>query len=257
MTSDTAARDRLGVDTGDAAVSVRSGYGAYDPFVALPAMTVVVLPGLDGTGDLLDAFCAVAPDCVECLVVRYPVDQALDYEALERLVAGQLPDDRPFVLVGESFSGPIAVRLAERAVGVVLCSSFVAPPLPRFLRYFARAMLFGLRVPDAVLAWLMLAPYATPALVAAFTSTIARVEPRVLALRVRELLSVDARAALARVTRPVLYLRGEQDRLVPERAVRRIVETLPSVRVVRIAAPHAVLQTAPKAAWEAIVAWLR
>ena len=225
--------------------------------MALAVTTVVVLPGLDGTGDLLDAFCATAPDGVECVVVRYPVDQVLDYEALERLVVGLLPTDRPFLLVGESFSGPIAVRLAERAVAVVLCSSFVTPPLPRFLGYFARAMLFRLRVPDAVLAWLMLAPYATPALVAAFATTIARVEARVLALRVRELLRVDARTALARETRPVLYLRGERDRLVPERVVRRIVETSPSVRVVRIAAPHAVLQTAPKAAWEAIVAWLR
>jgi len=103
----------------------------------------------------------------------------------------------------------------------------------------------------------MLAPYATPVLMEAFARTIARVEPRVLALRVRELLSVDATAALARVTQPVLYLRGQHDRLVPERAVRQIMETLPSVKVARIAAPHALLQTAPRTTWDAIAALLR
>lgn len=215
---------------------------------------IVLLPGLDGTGDLLEPFAAAAPPETECLVVRYPTDRVLDYDALVALVTEQLPRDREVTLVGESFSGPVAVRLAHHASLLVLVSSFVTPPLPRVLRLFARSSVFRLRLPDAILARLMLAPLATPELTARFASTIERVEPRVLAARVRELLRVDVAEALARVACPVLYLRGEHDRLVPERAVRDVLRARPSTRVHRLPAPHAILQAAPALAWAALTA---
>lgn len=215
-----------------------------------------MLPGLDGTGDLLAPFCAAAPDDVECRVVRYPPREILGYDALESHVAAQLPAERRFMLIAESFSGPIAVRLAARpgslVTSLVLCNSFLTPPRSPLLRLFARAPLFRAAVPERVLAALMLAPLATPELTAAFAAALRQVGPDVLAARIRALLAVDELATLRRVQPPVIYLRGTADRLVPEKPVRRIVDALPAVRVVRIAAPHAILQTVPAAAWAAL-----
>jgi alpha-beta hydrolase superfamily lysophospholipase len=93
--------------------------------------TAVLLPGLDGTGEqfapLIDA---LGPD-VPTVVVRYP-DAPLDYEAHEQIAASALPRDRPYILLGESFSGPIAISLAAQfprgLLGCILCASFVKTP---------------------------------------------------------------------------------------------------------------------------------
>jgi pimeloyl-ACP methyl ester carboxylesterase len=218
--------------------------------------TVIVLPGLDGTGDLLEGFRAAAPANVKCIGVSYPTGERLGYDALEEYVVAQLPKDRVWVMVGESFSGPVAVRIARRfpdKVGaVVLCNSFVAPPRSPLLRIFARTALFRIPLPERILSFLMLSPVATPRLMHALTAAFRRVEPSVLAHRVRQLLSVDERRTLALLKVPVTYLRGTSDRLVPTRVLNEILTALPSVRVQHVTAPHALLRTEPEIAWAAI-----
>ena len=86
--------------------------------------TLVVLPGLDGTGllttPLLDALTARG---VPAQVLRYPQEGPQDYATLAARVRLQLPET-PFVLLGESFAGPLAVLLAAQTPpalrGVVL-----------------------------------------------------------------------------------------------------------------------------------------
>jgi pimeloyl-[acyl-carrier protein] methyl ester esterase len=76
---------------------------------------LVLLPGLDGTGKLFAAFVRALGAGVESRVVGYSPDEPLGYEELELKVRAQLPLDRSYVLLGESFSGPIAMRIAARA----------------------------------------------------------------------------------------------------------------------------------------------
>ena len=91
-------------------------------------ITVVILPGMDGTGiELTDFVAALAPE-VEAIVVTYPNDRPMDYAGHEAVARTSLPIDRPFVLLGESYSGPIAISIAASAppglIGLVLCCSF-------------------------------------------------------------------------------------------------------------------------------------
>jgi pimeloyl-ACP methyl ester carboxylesterase len=80
----------------------------------------------------------------DTLIITYPPNIPLSYTALESLVRESLPTDRPFVLLGESFSGPIAISLSARQlpqqVGLVLCSTFARNPRPIFshLSFFAK-----------------------------------------------------------------------------------------------------------------------
>src|SRR5690349_15943355 len=83
------------------------------------------------------------------MALNYPADEPLDYEQLLPQVLAALPSDRPFVLLGESFSGPLAVMAAATRpvglLGVILCATFVRNPLwlrPAWLRHFARPLVF-------------------------------------------------------------------------------------------------------------------
>ena len=89
--------------------------------------TVVLLPGLDGTGDLFQPLVDTAPPDVRPLVVKLP--HLGSYADLLDAIRDQLPDGR-FIILGESFSGPLALQIArelpERVTAVILCNSFVS-----------------------------------------------------------------------------------------------------------------------------------
>src|SRR5579883_1951220 len=114
----------------------------------------VLLPGLDGTGRLLEEFARSLGRTSTVRVVRYPPDLAASYVELEDVARALVPVDKPYILIGESFSGPIAISLAAKApqglVGLVLCATFARAPLP-FLRPFTP--------------WLRYAPTQLPAFV--------------------------------------------------------------------------------------------
>ena len=69
--------------------------------------------------------------------MRYP-DQPQDYAGHENAVLAALPEQQTYVVLGESFSGPIAVSIAGRSppglLGFILCSSFLSCPR-RVLNY--------------------------------------------------------------------------------------------------------------------------
>ncbi len=101
---------------------------------------LVLLPGLDGTGRLFTPLRRELPKEVEPIVLSYPPDTPLTYDDLCNFLAHELPTD-PFVLLGESFGGPLAILLAQRAKyylkGIILCASFITNPhllLTKFLR---------------------------------------------------------------------------------------------------------------------------
>ncbi len=74
----------------------------------------VLLPGFDGGGRLLAPRLAEAPLPFDPRLVALPSDTARDYDELVTWVMARLPTDRPFSLLAESFSGPIAIRIASR-----------------------------------------------------------------------------------------------------------------------------------------------
>src|SRR5271168_1230847 len=86
---------------------------------------VVLLPGLDGTGKLCGEFAEILGSSAASLILAYPADQPLGYDELEALVFAALPRHRPFLLLAESFAGPIAIRIAAQSppglLGVILC----------------------------------------------------------------------------------------------------------------------------------------
>ncbi len=61
-------------------------------------------------------------------IVAYPEQVHLSFQQLEELVVRELPTSGKYVVIAESFSGPIALQLAHRGLNglaaVVFVSSF-------------------------------------------------------------------------------------------------------------------------------------
>lgn len=222
---------------------------------------VVILPGLDGTTVLLEPFMTQLRRLgVVASAIDYPVDRALGYAALESLAWSRLPHGRPFVLLGESFSGPLAIRIASRAPdglrGLVLSTSFAAAPVPMLRSLAGLARFAPTRLPDAVLAWWLLGRWATPELQRDLRQALRTVQPSVLRTRAAETLRIDVRAHLAEVRVPTLCLRATGDRLLSSTTQRDLLAGLGDASALDIPGPHLLLQTAGERCAKAIAAFL-
>lgn len=214
----------------------------------------ILLPGLDGTGDLFAPFVAAAPPEMPVQVVRLPDDKPRGYAELADYLLPQLPAES-FVLIAESFSGPLAVLLANQCpsvAAVVLCATFVRPPLPA-LRYLPD---FIWRTPPPAILLSHLMAAGNRSLGRALHDAVLSLDPSIIASRIATALRVDVSADLARVTQPLLCLRATQDRLVLPRSIKQIADAKPNVNVVNIDAPHLVLQSCPVDCWHAVRAFL-
>lgn len=209
---------------------------------------------MDGTGDLSRPFLRALPPGSEATVVAYPARRVLGYRDLRPIVEEAVPRSGPYILVAESFSGPLAIAHAAtrptRLRALVLVATFTRNPLPpslRWLRALARPALFRVSPPrEAVRA--VLAGRGAPAdLVDAIRATTRRVDPAVMARRLREVLSVNVDAEAASVEVPTLYLAGAADRLVGLRGLAQVSARIPGLEARILEGPHLLLQARPEA----------
>jgi pimeloyl-[acyl-carrier protein] methyl ester esterase len=220
---------------------------------------LVLLPGMDGTGELFEPFLEAVR--IPTQVVRYPGSDVLGYAELEALVMAELPTDQPYVLLGESFSGPIAIAVASKQPrqlrGVVLCCSFAKNPRPAVAPLRRLINLLPSRPPLPILEYFLSGRFATPALRDALSRALAQVSPAVLRSRMNAVACTNVVEMLRSIAVPVLYLRASEDRLVPPTASRLVLENVPHARLVELVAPHFLLQTAPKEAAELVEEFMR
>lgn len=223
-------------------------------------LTLVLLPGMDGTGILFRSFIeALAPE-FEVSVVRYPAEP-IGYDGLETFARDMLPRSGPFVIVAESFSGPVAVSLAascsSRLVGLVLCCTFVRNPYPLLTPFRLFAELIPVdKVPIRLLSYVLMGGESTPELRSSLRFSLDQVSSCTLRQRLRAVLTVDVSAKFAAIRAPVLYVRALHDRVVPRTTADLLLQLLPSMKIAEIAGPHFLLQTAPAAAARAIDAFI-
>jgi pimeloyl-ACP methyl ester carboxylesterase len=218
---------------------------------------------MDGSELVFRPLVEAAPAGVELITVAYPPGVANTYEELLPRVREALPRERPFYLLGWSFSGPLALMVAAARPpllrGVILASSFVRAPipiLPRWARHLARPLLFRL-YPAASRGKALLGGHATPALLALLAEAHARAGHEALACRARAAMEVDATAALAACAVPVLYLRASADEVIAASRADEIRRVRPTAEVAEIPGPHLALVTNPAAAWAVLDRFMR
>lgn len=214
---------------------------------------LVLLPGLDGTGKLFKPFIELMESTDEITVVSYSTQVHKPFEALVDYVISLLPVNRPLVILGESFSGPVAIRLAARSdlniQGLVLVATFAkypVTPLRLASTILPLSQLFRLPVPEFVVRRYCFGEYTDERLTEILLEAIRDNSPEVLAKRAREGSAVDVTASLPDIDIPCLYISASRDRLVPKQALDVIKAGIRHTEVAEIPGPHFVLQTHPK-----------
>jgi len=220
-------------------------------------ITFVLLPGMDGTGVLFQDFAAAAEREFNPVIVSYPNDPSLGYAELEPLARAALPRDEPFLVLGESFSGPIAISIAASnppgLLGLILCCTFARNPHP--LLPLVTALLKPLpafRVPFFIQHRNLFGRFDSPHLRAQLRQVRSMVSARTLQSRLEAVARIDVSEKLRRIAVPALYLRANHDRVVSRASADYIKKIQPAVEVAEFDAPHLLLQTVPQAALSSI-----
>ena len=220
---------------------------------------LVLLPGMDGTGDLFADFVRALPVKFDAVTVRYPIDRRLTYVELESIAEAAFPEREPFVLLAESFSTPLAIQIAAlnppNMRGLVLCAGFARSPVQGWKRYISALIariVTRIQLPGLALTHFLVGPNALKLLLSSVRVAISRVEPDVLSFRLRSVLGCDVRRELNRVAVPILCLRAKNDRLVPEWCAEEIRCTSAHAIIETIDGPHLLLQREPEKSAAAI-----
>jgi pimeloyl-ACP methyl ester carboxylesterase len=223
-------------------------------------MTWVLLPGFDGTGRLFAPLRSGFPAGTNVVVGNYPADGPQDELALMAHARRFLPTDEPYVLIAESFSGPLAVQLAAECPpglrALVLVGSFAhfprGPLAAASLRQLARLPIMERPMPAALARLALVGHLASAEVLDLLRTAQASVPAETLRQRLQTLLTYDATTSVPALSVPLLYLQAKHDRLVPKRAAR----DFPPAAVIRLLGPHLLLQTNPDGCLAAISGWL-
>jgi pimeloyl-ACP methyl ester carboxylesterase len=230
----------------------------------LVPLTAVLLPGIDGTGRMFGPLSGQLPSWLLPQVIAYPGERSLSYAQLVESILPRLPLDAPYILIAESFAGPLALQLSMRAGGnlqaLVLCATFVRNPRPHLAKlaplllheqvlahppqkWLARLFVTGFDAPDWMLAQAL--------------DIHQHVSPRVILQRLLEVIHVDVAALLRDCRLPILHLYALHDHLILQRPTREIQQIRPDIESIGIDGPHYLLQTRPQQCVGAIEKFLR
>ncbi|RBP45231.1 pimeloyl-ACP methyl ester carboxylesterase [Roseimicrobium gellanilyticum] len=213
-------------------------------------MTLVLLPGMDGTGILFAPLLRTLPAWIRPVVIEYPDGGANSYEELIEHVEREVASLGEFAILGWSFGGPLALMIATRrpsqVSAVVLCATFVTPPIPRLarIRSVITPALYGLVRAIRRIRY-VIPGFASSELRSAKVVLWRKVSPKVLAARAQAALSVDVRDLLKACHAPLMYLASSHDATVPRPNRDEVAAIAPQTQVFEVQGAHHSLFTKP------------
>ena len=213
---------------------------------------------MDGTGHLYARLMQALPHTWKISSLQYPSEVPAGYDQLLQMVRLMVPD-RPFLLIAESYSTPLAIRFAaakpQHLKGVVLCCGFVASPVRGWRRWAVRLFapaFFVLPLSKWAVEGFLLGKHADLTLLTEVRCAIASVRSEVLTARLREIIACDVIADIAGIDAPILYLQAKDDRLLGSECLAKVERHASRLTIEQISGPHLLLQREPVRTAEAI-----
>ncbi|MFC4993755.1 alpha/beta fold hydrolase [Rubritalea tangerina] len=207
--------------------------------------TYTLLPGLHGTSELYaPLIAALKPHSYEA--IEYPTDQAQDYDSLVHWLDQTLDWNIPRIFIAESFSGPIAMRLAamhpDSAQQLVLAASFCAPPTTPNLALLPLRPFFVLSPPKKALKHFLVGNNAPPAQLDQLKTIIQKIPSKALTARIRSVLGLRPEDCPPLKSTPILILQASDDNLIPWATQNQLRLQYPEAETHWISSPHLLLQ---------------
>lgn len=209
-------------------------------------MKLVLLPGMDGTGLLFEPLIPLLP--VPYTIISYPSTPEQTYESIYRHIKANLPRE-DFYIVAESFSGPIAARLASENLanlkGIIFVATFLSCPSKRLVKLAKKLPLKA--VLNLSFLQYLIGKYALgdQFSLALFLRAMSNVSEQELKQRMTALQSLDKNQIRMLSTINALYIGANKDWLVEKKHVEQFYKFFPNISVVYIDGTHFLLQFNP------------
>jgi pimeloyl-ACP methyl ester carboxylesterase len=221
---------------------------------------LLMLPGLDGTGNLLKKTSIIFDKFFDTRIISYPLNEKLTYKELLIFVESQLPSKSDFYILAESFGGPLAIEIAtkypNRVKSLFLSATFSSNPL---LMMYADKLLPFLTfsstkyIPDFILDYIFLSGLGTKILLNELKNTLNDLNQEVIKFRIKEVLLLKNNINMKNLTMPVTYFQGKNDNLILQHNFNNLKRVIPHIKKVEIKSGHMVLQTCPEQCLEEII----
>jgi pimeloyl-ACP methyl ester carboxylesterase len=225
---------------------------------------LVLLPGMDGTGWLLENFAAALPTSMRPQIVRYPPTGCTSYAEVDAFLRSAGIDDEPFVLLAESYSSVAAIALAAATPtnlkGLVICVGFATPPVRKLLRPISSLLthvLFALPRPTFVTKHWTAGHDAPKELLAKLKRIRTAIPADTFAARIRAVLTCDVRRELAQVRVPILFLHAKDDQLIDMACLEEMRAIQPQAEVEIFPGSHMLLERHPREAADRVARFVR
>lgn len=220
-------------------------------------MKIVLLPGLDGTGELFEPFVNSLPGNLKIQIISYKRHSKQSYKELVDFVITQLPNEE-FILIAESFSGPIAYQVALSKPcflkSLILVATFLENPRPVLLYLFNLlpiSRILRMPIPTLLIKIFFLGNTAKKDTIDMFKNTIKSVSPSVISFRLQEISKLQNKYQSSDIK--VIYIQATNDKLIPNGCLKGVQKVFKNISVQRIIGPHFILQANPKMCAEVII----
>lgn len=210
-------------------------------------MELILLPGMDGTGILFKPFLKLLSKDITTKVINYPCDQELAYNELISFVHKQLPKDKEFILLAESFSGPIAYKLAnnENLKAIIFVASFIEPP--NKLLALSKILPYSFFIPKqlpVVLLKFLLGPRANKEMYDLVNESLLKVKKRVFAYRLKEMANLPKDNT--EMVNKSIHIQPISDNLVSSKHAVKIKLVSKESKIYKVEGSHFILQVNPE-----------
>jgi len=212
-------------------------------------MQVLILPGLDGQAALRAEFIAALAPSLPARCLTYP-DHLSRYDDLLPLIQDQVKEtEGNFILIAESFSGPLALRIAETPPaglkGIIWVGSFISAPsrLPVCVAHMARFTPVQHRPFRQLMNFAGFGSYGTKETRKLCAEIMQNLPPKTIAGRLKEVLSLSKAPEHAQSTLPALALCASRDRLLNQHSQQAFEDH--GIPTELVTGPHFLLQSRP------------
>jgi pimeloyl-ACP methyl ester carboxylesterase len=219
-------------------------------------MKVVLLPGLDGTGILFRPFIELLSREIKVQVISYPADNKMSYTELVGFVLSKLPKE-DFILVGESFSGPITYQVAlhkpEHLRSVIFVATFLSAPKKKLLnltKILPVKLFFNMPIPNVIVKKYLFGSGIADEIIKLFKKSLKIVPSGVLSFRLNEISRLKGNQQPCDIK--ATYVQATDDKLVPDSSVEEFRKVCKNLTILRVEGTHFILQTNPSACAEIV-----
>lgn len=209
-------------------------------------MKLVLLPGLDGTGKLFAPLIEVLPSSIDIQVITYPLNKEQSYHELIEYVKQHLPRE-DFILLAESFSGPIAYQVAlskpKQLKSLILVATFLENPRPFLLKFIPSSSILTLPIPNILSRIFFLGFSVKVKVIELFNESIKTVSPSVIQYRLKEIRQL--KPSKQKIKLKTTYIQASNDKLVPSKSLKDWQKVCNNIDVFTVKGEHFILQANP------------